>query len=436
MISTYEEAVEWIHSFTPFGIKPGLKRMEWMLEKLDNPHRRLKTVHVAGTNGKGSTVNYMRAILQEAGLEVGTFTSPFIELFNERISVNGTPIADEDLLQLVQQLKPIVESVPVETELGSATEFEIITVIAIVYFAKVSQPDIVIFEVGLGGRFDSTNVIYPMLSLITNVSYDHMNILGNSLADIAKEKAGIIKSGVPVITTATNEEVLDIFSNIAADKKARMYKYGDAFSSSLLTSTEEGEAFSLKSSLFPEKNYRISMKGEHQVKNASLAIMAINYLRVYYSLIIEEKDIEIGLEKANWIGRFEKVSSEPLVIIDGAHNEEGVKSLAATLQKHYPQKKMKAIFAANKDKEINKMLEHLYAVVEEITFTSFPFHRAATAKELYDQANCKNKAYHENFQQLLRQKLATVKDDEMLVVTGSLYFISEVRSYFNKIKII
>jgi dihydrofolate synthase / folylpolyglutamate synthase len=432
MITTYEEAVEWIHSFMPFGIKPGLKRMHWMLGKLGNPERRLKTIHVAGTNGKGSTVNYMRSILQEAGLEVGTFTSPYIELFNERIAINGQPIADADLLRLVQEVQPIVEDVALHKELGSPTEFEIITLIAFVYFAKISQPDIVIFEVGLGGRFDSTNVVYPMLSLITNVSYDHMNILGNTLTEIAREKAGIIKSGVPVITTETNDEVLNVFSEVAKENKARMYRYGNEFTSQAYKSADKGETFFIKSNLFPEKNYHISMKGEHQVKNASLAVMAVHYLRVYYSLIIEEKDIAQGLLKAIWIGRFETVSKNPLVIIDGAHNEEGVKSLAQTLTTHYPHKKIKAIFAANKDKEIDKMLEQLYNIIEEITFTSFPFHRAASAKELYELSTYEQRHYSEDYQQLLEETLQNIQDDEMVIITGSLYFISEIREFFKK----
>ncbi|OZM57875.1 bifunctional folylpolyglutamate synthase/dihydrofolate synthase [Lottiidibacillus patelloidae] len=432
MINTYEEAVEWIHSFMPFGIKPGLKRMEWMLNKVDNPHRRLKTIHVAGTNGKGSTVNYMRSILQTAGYEVATFTSPYIETFNERISINGEPIPNDELLQLVQDVKPIVDSVEVETDLGSPTEFEIITFMAMFYFANVSKPDIVLFETGLGGRLDSTNVIYPMLSLITNVSYDHMNILGNELTDIAKEKAGIIKNGVPLITTETKEEVLDVFLRIAKEKKAKVYKYGIDFNSTHQNSSNDGETFTLKASLFPAKEYKISMKGEHQVRNASLAIMAINYLRVYYSLLIEEEDIKRGLLEASWIGRFETVSTNPLVIIDGAHNEEGMKSLTTTLKKHYPSKKKIAVFAANKDKEINEMLRHLYTEIDHITFTIFPFHRAASAKELFETSVFHSKDYNEDYQETLQKRIASISEDEMLIVTGSLYFISEIRKYFKK----
>lgn len=187
MFTAYEEALEWIHSRLRLGMKPGLQRMEWMMEKLGHPERRIKSVHIGGTNGKGSTVTFLRSILQEAGYSVGTFTSPYFENFNERISLNGTPIGDEDLVQLANDIYSLAVELE-QTELGGPTEFEIITAMAFQYFGHVRPVDLVLFEVGLGGRYDSTNIIYPVLSIITSIGLDHTAILGDTYEKIAFEK--------------------------------------------------------------------------------------------------------------------------------------------------------------------------------------------------------------------------------------------------------
>ncbi len=193
MFQTSEDVIKWVHDRKKFGIKPGLERMEWMMEKLDHPERRLRAVHIGGTNGKGSTIAFLRSILQEGGSEVGTFTSPYVESFHERISVDGVPISDEDLIKVAEVIKPLAEQLET-TDLGAPTEFEIITAMAFYYFARIHPVDILLVEVGLGGRLDSTNIIHPFVSVITSIGYDHMNILGDNLMDIAMEKAEIFKA--------------------------------------------------------------------------------------------------------------------------------------------------------------------------------------------------------------------------------------------------
>jgi dihydrofolate synthase / folylpolyglutamate synthase len=428
MIHTYDEAVSWIHSRLPFGIKPGLERMEWMMERLGHPERRIKAIHVAGTNGKGSTVCYLRHILQEAGYSVGTFTSPYVEQFNERISINGTPISDEEIVDLVNVIKPLVEEVE-QTELGAPTEFEVITVMAIYYFGKVNVQDVVIFEVGLGGRFDSTNVIYPLISVITNVGFDHTKILGDTLTKIAFEKAGIIKAGVPVITGAEQEEALEVIFEKAKAVKAKPYVLGKDFEVKDYKAMENGERFSVDTLFSKYRDLTISMFGFHQVKNAALAVMVADYLRVYYSFIIEEEALRSGLEKARWIGRFEKVSDNPTILLDGAHNVEGINSLVETIKTHYPDKNIHVIFSALRDKPLEKMIQPLADIAESITFTSFDFPRVAEAKELYDQCEHAAKAYEEDWKAALKNKMSEMKEKDVLVVTGSLYFISEVRPF-------
>ncbi|MBB3907178.1 bifunctional folylpolyglutamate synthase/dihydrofolate synthase [Anoxybacteroides rupiense] len=428
MIQTYDEALKWIHQRLRLGIKPGLKRMEWMMDKLGHPERRVKAVHIAGTNGKGSTLCYLRQILQEAGYSVGTFTSPYVEQFNERISVNGQPISNAELLQLAQTIEPLAEELG-KTELGEPTEFEIITAMMFYYFGKVNIQDVVVIETGLGGRFDSTNIIYPLLSIITNIGYDHMHILGETLEAIAFEKAGIIKPGVPVITAVEQPEALQVIKERAAEAKAKAYILDRDFAAADFEPIETGEQFSVETPFAQYPLLATTMFGAHQVKNAALAVMAADYLRTYYSFIIEESHIRSGIEQAQWLGRFERISNEPLMIIDGAHNEEGIQSLIETVKTHYADKAVHILFAALTDKPLNKMIQPLANMAASITFTSFDFPRAATAKQLEELCSHPNKACTENWQEWLTEKQEKYTEQDLFLITGSLYYISEVRKF-------
>ncbi|HEK9103401.1 bifunctional folylpolyglutamate synthase/dihydrofolate synthase [Bacillus pfraonensis] len=428
MVHTYEEAIDWIHSRLKFGIKPGLERMQWMLEELGNPERHIKCVHLAGTNGKGSTLTYMRYMLEAGKYKIGTFTSPYIETFNERIGVNGKPIADTDIVELVNMVKPVVEKLD-ETNLGEATEFEIITVMAICYFGKINFCDIVLFETGLGGRFDSTNVVHPVLTMITNIGHDHMHILGNTLAEIAYEKAGIIKSGVPVITGVQDEEALEVIQKIAKEKNANLYELGKQFKAIHQRSDEDGEHFDFSCPFASFEEVRISMKGNHQVGNAALALMGVMYLKTYLSFLLEEEDIRIGLSEAYWIGRFERLQSNPDVIIDGAHNPEGIASLVKTVKAHYSDKNVIVLFTALGDKQLDNMVGTLETVADEIIFTTFIFDRAISAKDLATHSNKESKQVFENWKEAIDTKMSKLQEKDVFIITGSLYFISEVRKY-------
>ncbi|ANP83198.1 bifunctional folylpolyglutamate synthase/dihydrofolate synthase [Bacillus sp. B25(2016b)] len=428
MIHTYEEAIGWIHSRLKFGMKPGLERMRWMLEELGNPERHIKCVHLAGTNGKGSTLTYMRYMLEGAKYKVGTFTSPYIESFNERISVNGTPIADEEITELVKLVKPVVEKLD-ETDLGEATEFEIITVMAICYFGKFNFCDVVLFETGLGGRFDSTNVIHPVLTIITNIGHDHMHILGNTLGEIAYEKAGIIKSGVPVITGVQDEEALQVIQNVAKENHANLYEMGNHFTALHKQSSEDGEQFDFTCPFASFEDVRITMKGSHQVGNAALALMAVMYVKTYVSFLIEEEEIRTGLQEAYWVGRFEKLQSNPDIIIDGAHNPEGIESLVKTVEAHYKDKNVIVLFTALGDKQLHNMVGQLETIADEIIFTTFAFDRAISADKLGSYSQKESKLVFENWKEAIDTKVEMIAENDVFIITGSLYFISEVRKY-------
>ncbi|MBD8068860.1 bifunctional folylpolyglutamate synthase/dihydrofolate synthase [Bacillus sp. PS06] len=430
MIHTYEDALEWIHSRLRLGIKPGLKRMEWMMSRLGNPEQKIKGIHVAGTNGKGSTVCYVRNILEQAGYSVGTFTSPYFEIFNERISVNGIPIYNQEIIELVNVIKPLAEELEA-TDLGGPSEFEVITAMAFYYFDKNKTIDLVIFETGLGGRLDSTNIIVPMVSVITNIGYDHMDFLGETLGEIAFEKAGIIKPRIPVITSVEQKEALEVIVERSHELASQSYIMGVDYFIASHQSTELGEQFSVRTSKQQYDQLEITMKGAHQVKNASLAVKVIEYLAENNHIQVTEEAIRDGLKQSIWIGRFEQVSFNPPIILDGAHNPEGVRSLIQTVQVHLQNKKVHIIFSAMKDKKLEEMIELLITIAASITFTSFDFPRVSSAKALYDLSTNTHilRNYNEVWKEAIDQKVSELTENEVLIVTGSLYFLSEVRPY-------
>mgnify|MGYP001190364316 FL=1 len=430
MFQNAEEVISWINNRIKLGMKPGLKRMEFMMGKLGHPERHLRAVHIGGTNGKGSTVSFLRSILMEAGYEVGTFTSPYFEKFHERISINGEPISDEDLVRTANEIKPVVDELE-RTDLGAPTEFEIITAMGLYYFGKIHPVDCSIIEVGLGGRLDSTNVIHPLLSIITNIGHDHMHILGGTLTEIAYEKAGIIKNGVPLITGEVKQEPIQVFEKVAKERKTSLYKLGKDFSYIDLGSEDQLEVFDLETVFGSYQSLKISLKGEHQLANASLAVMAAKLLHLFYSFIIEPEHIEKGLKKAYWPGRFEILQEEPPVIIDGAHNREGIETLVETMERHYPDRKGTILFAALKDKETDKMIRELEKLGLEIVLTEFDFYRARKANELLqpNDSHKENIRIESDWKSFLKETLAKLEKDDILVITGSLYFISEVKPF-------
>ncbi len=430
MFLQYDDAINWIHDRLKFGVKPGLKRMEWLLSELDHPEKNIPTIHVAGTNGKGSTISYMLHMLMEAGYQIGTFTSPYIETFNERISVNGQPITDTEMLQLVNEIKPYVEKIE-ETDLGSPTEFEIITTMMFLYFGKVNKPDFLLLETGLGGRLDSTNIIDPILSVITNIGYDHMNILGDTITEIALEKAGIIKKGKPIFTAADKEEALEVLYQTAKEKEAPFYSLGIDISMNNLSTWELGEMFSIQTQNNTYEDVKIKMKGNHQISNAALAISVIDYLREQEVIKITHKQVMEGIKKSIWKGRFELILQNPVVIVDGAHNDEGIESLIETIKRHYSHTRVHILFSALSDKNYKKMIERLSTVATSMHFTTFEFPRAAKAEDLYSACEIEDKSFSDSWQGLLDELILSLKNEknDILIVTGSLYFISAIRNF-------
>ncbi|WP_339059943.1 folylpolyglutamate synthase/dihydrofolate synthase family protein [Tepidibacillus marianensis] len=432
-VRTKAEALDWIHGREKVGIKPGLSRMEWMLDHVDHPERHLKFVHVAGTNGKGSTVCFISQVLRRNGYQVGTFTSPYLIDFTNRIQVNDEDISEEELVELLNQIIPLAEELE-QTELGGPSEFEVVTMLAILYFKKL-LPDIIVWETGLGGRLDSTNVVYPLVSVITSIGYDHMEYLGHELKQIAMEKAGIIKSGVPVVSGVESEEAKNVIREYAEEKRATFYQLGEHFSILRNTIQQIGSQFDFKDMFLTMPELKISMIGAHQVKNAAVALMTLELLRQFYMFQIEEDSVYAGLEKTHWPGRFEMIHEHPRVVLDGAHNPEGARSLADAISL-FNYKRLILVTGILKDKAIEDFYTHLIPLANELIITEPDYPRAAKAEAVADiirlMGGTASLIVKEDWIEAVDSAIKAADAEDMIVITGSLYMISDVRKYVLK----
>jgi dihydrofolate synthase/folylpolyglutamate synthase len=298
---------------------------------------------------------------------------------------------------------------------------------AFYYFATLSNVDIVIFEVGLGGRFDSTNIIHPLASVITNIGLDHTNILGNTYEEIAFEKAGIIKESTPIFTAVKHPGALRVIEEQATKKSAPIYRINQEFSISDHESQAKGEIFTINHSIQPFNQLEISMIGQHQTENATLAVVAAQYLQQKGYFSISEQAIRDGLRKAYWPGRFEILSEQPLIVIDGAHNEEGITALTHELEARFTDRNIHIVFAALRDKKLDEMIAKLDKLANQITFVSFDFPRAAKAEDLLSISKSSNKLAVDDWQSYLLEEIKGLEKNDILVVTGSLYYISEAK---------
>lgn len=417
----YLDSLYWIHERTKFGIKPGVKRMEWMLDKLNNPQFNINGIHVGGTNGKGSTVAYLRSALVDNGYEIGTFTSPFIETFNERISLNGVPISDDAIVELVQKVKPVSEALEAETELGTATEFEIITTMMFLYFGEIHPVDFVIVEAGLGIKNDSTNVFKPILSILTSIGLDHVDILGETYVDIAKDKGAIVKPETPVIYAVKNEDALKVIRDFVEQQNAEGIELDRDISV-----ISQGEEFTYRYKNYELETLILDMFGEHQKENAALAITALIELNESGLVELDFNKMINGIEAVRWTGRIEKVKDDPLMIIDGAHNLESIEALIKTLKDYYKIDNVDVLYAAINGKPIHAMVDQLKTIASTMYITDFDFPKACTKEEIYDEIRFEQKETVDDFVQFIENY-----EGQGLVITGSLYFISEVKAKVN-----
>ncbi|QFJ55986.1 bifunctional folylpolyglutamate synthase/dihydrofolate synthase [Pseudobutyrivibrio xylanivorans] len=384
-----------------------------LLKKLGNPHQDLKYIHVAGTNGKGSTSAFIASILKEAGLKVGLFTSPFLYAYNEMFRVNGNDISDEDFNRIFSCIKPAYDQLASEGIYPS--EYEILTVMSFLYFKEMGC-DIVVMEVSLGGRVDTTNVIpSPLVTVITPISYDHMTILGDTLAEIASEKAGIIKSGTVVVSAQQEEEVQQVLS-----KKCEGLTIELSYcpSATVLERSLSGQSFKLEDR---DEVFETKLLGTYQIKNAALAIMAAEKLRgAGYD--ISKKAIVEGIRNTEWFGRFSLLQNNPPVIIDGGHNRQGAKVLADSLREYFPDKKITFILGILKDKEVDIMLDTLLPLAEQVFTVAVPNQRTMQPEDLAEMIQargCKAEALTD-----ADGISSVIQQAEVVCIAGSLYLPS------------
>ena len=419
MFNEFEKTKNWIENIKKFGSRLDLSRISKVLEELGNPQNSFKSIHVAGTNGKGSTASYIKSILLQAGYNVGIYTSPYVVKFNERIAMNDTYISDEDVIKYANIVFPIWENLYKQGDV--VTFFEVLTIICFLYF-KDKQVDYGVIEVGLGGKLDATNVINPEISVITNISYDHMNVLGNTLEAIALNKLGIVKPNVPLITTVENQDLIPLFKEITKKNKSNLTIIGK--DDIEIIEINEITKFKYKDSI-----YQTNLPGIFQTRNASLAVETILQLKDRLNLKITDNDIKLGLINTKWPGRFEIFNHN--IILDGAHNIGGIEALTKTLKRMYPDKYIKALVSIMFDKEHDKIIEVLDNACDEIYFTEFEYARRADAEVLFDESHHLNKRIVKDYKSVFK-KLSILKENEILVVTGSLYFISEIRKLLIK----
>ncbi|MHA0857058.1 bifunctional folylpolyglutamate synthase/dihydrofolate synthase [Paenibacillus sp. CMAA1364] len=432
--TTYHEAVHWINGLIPFGIRPGLSRMELMMEQLGRPERRLKFIHVAGTNGKGSTCAFLTKVLLQSGYSVGTFTSPYITKFTNRFQYNGEDIPEETLLALTNTIRPVVENIA-GTEQGSPTMFEVSTAIAILYFAKVCVPDIVVWETGLGGRLDVTNIVTPVVSVITNVGLDHTDVLGDTISLIAAEKAGIIKPGVPVVSCAKQPEVVDIIKATAERNNTTLYLAGERFTYQRTAMNDKVQSLHFAGP-FRALDIEIGLKGEHQIMNAAGAMMVLEILRQYMAFVMDDEDILQGFKDTQWAGRLEEVTTSPRIIVDGAHNPEGAESLANSIPQHYKYQSLNLMIGMLENKHHESYLKHILPLVDTLIITEPDFRKKMDAYKLFEIVERLKADYAKPTLQIIVEadwkialenlKLRTEKED-LGVVSGTLYLIADVR---------
>lgn len=444
------DSLERIHGLARFGSRLGLSRMERLMELLGNPQDSLPVIHVAGTNGKGSVSRYLYQVCQTAGLRAGLYTSPFLQRFSERIEFDGAEISDSDLDECTERVFKAMEQMLSEG-LDSPTEFEAVTAIAFLHFSR-KQPDVVILEVGLGGSGDSTNVVkQPLACVITSISYDHMQQLGDTLPEIASEKAGIIKPGVPVISNVKDQSAAAVVAAAAKEKACPLWELGwrgrteDTVNTAAAVNTAvasgireclEGSRFDAKvylgTSMIEYPALEISMLGRHQVENALCAVTVLEVLRQKGCLDVPTESIYAGMKKARQPGRLEILHREPWLLIDGAHNVDGVRALREALEIYFPNRRILLIIGMLADKETEKMTREFLQISDLIAATEPENPRKLPGDQLRDIIEDCGGTCVATLEsgQVCEYIEKHGQEYEVTVVGGSLYLIGSVREYF------
>ncbi|WP_293977710.1 folylpolyglutamate synthase/dihydrofolate synthase family protein [uncultured Clostridium sp.] len=432
MKMTYEEAMKYISSVGKFGSNYGLERTNRLLELLGSPQKKLKLIHIAGTNGKGSTTAMISRMLQGMGYKVGMYTSPYLEEFEERIQINGSNIPKDKLIENLEQVKTAVSRV-IEEGYEHPTEFEIITVLMFLYFYN-ENIDYGVIEVGLGGRLDSTNVITPKVSVIASISFDHTNLLGNTIEEIAGEKAGIIKEGIPVVLYPQSKEAEDVVIKTAESRKSTVYSVnrndGKLIDIDYNNMTQHVEVKGINGVY----DIHLPLLGEHQILNLCVAVNAVEVLCREEGIKCHKQIIEDSLKDVKWIGRLETLSRNPMIVIDGAHNIDGIRALKKNVEKYFRYNKLYLLLGILADKQVEEMIAEIAPMAEKIIALTPHNDRAELSEDLKDEIKKINenvKAF-EDYEDAVREAVNYAGEGDLILISGSLYMIGDMRKIITK----
>ena len=419
----YEEALLYLENLNSFGIKLGLERIKNLVQLLGNPQDQYKTIHITGTNGKGSTTAMLAKILMESGIKAGMYSSPHLISYTERMKIGDTEISTTDFAETITVVSKAVTKM-LEGGDESPTQFEVLTAAAFYYFAQ-QKVEYAVIEVGLGGLLDSTNIIMPEVSVITNIEMDHADRCGGSIESIAENKAGIIKDNIPLVVGIENDTI-EIVEKIASRKKAPVYRLQKDFNSSFEKIVAEQQVLRFSNGI-KEFSYNLNLLGKHQIKNSALACQVALLLSETNPAINIDK-ISSGLSKAVWPGRFEIISNNPLVVIDGAHNLAGAKALAENLKQYFPNKQRVLLLGILKDKDVEGIIQTLVLPDDLVVVTEPDSERAASAEIVAEKVSAKFVTAISDSQLALKTALALKQENSILCVAGSLYLIGKIRS--------
>jgi dihydrofolate synthase / folylpolyglutamate synthase len=431
----YEESIKYLLRFTDYerisraGVVWDTKRVERLLEKLDNPQWFAKTAHVAGTKGKGSTSAMISSILKEAGYKVGLYTSPHLLSYTERIRVNGQPITEAEWAGLVEQIRPHVEAVNAEKTYGELTTFELYTAMAFLHFRNIGA-QYQVMEVGLGGRLDATNVVKPQVCVITSISYDHMEVLGNTLAKIATEKAGIVKPGVPVVSAPQFPEAMEAIEKICRERQAQLTKVGQDVSWKTVKFDEKGQTFHFKG-LLREYDLQIPLLGEHQVENAACAVAAAELLEGMGAGKVKQS-IAKGLQKVDWPGRLQVLRKKPRLAVDGAHNVYSMQKLGEALKKYFKYDRLILVLGFSADKDVAGMLDETVKMTKDIIVAASTSPRSAKPAALVEELSKRGVKARaaDSVPAALKLALSLAQPNDLICASGSIFLVAEVMEQY------
>ena len=421
----YKETINWLYSFEKFGIKLGLERIKYICKKLGDPQKKYKTIHVGGTNGKGSVCRLLQSVLTLNGYKVGVYLSPHLQRFSERFIIDKEEISNEDIVKLVEKIKPIIEEMTKKD--NTPTFFEIVTAMAFQYF-KDNKVDFAVIEVGLGGRYDATNIVDPIATVITNVSLEHQNILGKTVEEIAYQKAGIIKGGVPLITAASTK-ALEVIQKVAKEKKSPLIVIDNSFWKKNCGSVDWQE-FQIKGFL-KDYNVKTSLGGIFQGENIAVTLATIENLQMN-GVYITDSSISEGIEKTTNPGRMEIAGFEPIILLDGAHNTSGISYLKTTLEKDFVYEKLILVIGILSDKNILEMLNIITPISDTIIVTKSHNDRACSPNKLKEMISKKEVIVKEEIADAIDYAKKIAKKNYLICITGSLFTVGEARDYLFK----